>query len=159
MKTKFPVMTTGAVAGALFILGATVGQAAAWDHRDGDSRYGGPGYGSWGDFHWDDHHHGHDRYRGRRNWYGPRWYGPPRYRGPELRLYVPPPVVFYPAYPVPVPPPVVQLSSCQQTVGNGLIERYGPGTLVFSGDAFEGTVTLDRQPFNYRCAGGQVNIW
>ena len=64
-----------------------------------------------------------------------------------------------PAYPVPVPPPVVQLSSCQQTVGNGLIERYGPGSLVFSGGAFEGTVTLDRQPFNYRCAGGQVNIW
>ncbi len=42
MKTKFPVMMAGAVVGALFILGATIGQAAAWDHRDGGSRYGGP---------------------------------------------------------------------------------------------------------------------
>jgi len=156
MKTKFPAMMTGALAGALFILGVTVGQAAAWDYHDGGPRYGGRG-----DFHWDDHYHGRDWHG--RDWYGPRWYGPPRYRGPELRLYVPPPVVYYPSYPVPVPvpvpAPVVQLSSCQQTVGNGLIERYGPGSLVFSGDALEGTVTLDRQPFNYRCADGQVNIW
>ena len=157
MKTKFPAMVAGAAFGALVILGATTGQAAAGDYRDGGHRYGGRG-----DFHWDDRYHGHDRYWGRRDWYGPRWYGPPRYRGPQIRLYVPPPVVYYPPYPVypaPVPPPVVQLSSCQQTVGNGLIERYGPGSLFFSGDASEGTVTLDRQSFNYRCAGGQVNIW
>jgi hypothetical protein len=159
MKTKFPAMMAGAAFGALFILGAAIGSAAARDYRDGGPRYGGRG-----DFHYDGHRHGHDRARHgweRRYWgpSGPRWYGPPRYRGPEIELYVPPPVIYYPAYPAPVPPPVLQLSFCQQTVGNGLIERYGPGSLVFSGGAFEGTVTLDRQPFNYRCAGGQVNIW
>jgi hypothetical protein len=159
MKTKFPAMMAGAAFGALFILGAATGPAAAWDHRDDGPRYGGRG-----NFHYDGHRHGHDR--GGRGWddryrgpYGPRWYGPPRYRGPEIQLYVPPPVIYYPAYPDPVPPPVVRLSSCQETVGNGLIERYGPGSLVFSGGDFEGTVTLDRQPFNYRCASGQVNIW
>jgi hypothetical protein len=159
MKTKFPAMMAGAVFGALFILGAAVGPAAAWDYRDG-----GPRYGDRGNFHHDGH--GHDRGWGGRGWDdryrgppGPHWYGPPRYRGPAIQLYIPPPVIYYPAYPVLVPPPVVQLSSCQQTVGNGLIERYGPGSLVFSGGAYEGTVTLDRQPFNYRCSDGQVNIW
>ena len=95
MKTKFPAMVAGAAFGALVILGATTGQAAAGDYRDGGHRYGGRG-----DFHWDDRYHGHDRYWGRRDWYGPRWYGPPRYRGPQIRLYVPPPVVYYPPYPV-----------------------------------------------------------
>jgi hypothetical protein len=159
MKTKFPAMMAGAAFGALFILGAMVGPAAAWDYRDG-----GPRYGDRGHSHYDGYRH--DRGWGGRGWgdryrgpYGPRWYGPQHFRGPGIQLYVPPPIVYYPAYPAPVPPPVVQLSSCQQTVGNGLIERYGPGSLVFSGGAFEGTVTLDRQPFNYRCADGQVNIW
>lgn len=78
MKTKFPAMVAGAAFGALVILGATTGQAAAGDYRDGGHRYGGRG-----DFHWDDRYHGHDRYWGRRDWYGPRWYGPPRYRGPK----------------------------------------------------------------------------
>jgi hypothetical protein len=169
MKTKFPAMMAGAAVGALFILGAVIGSAAAWDYRDGGSRYG-----DRGDFHRDSHRdreghregHRHDRGWGGRGWGdryreppGPRWYGSPRYRGPEVQFYVPPPVIYYPAYPAPVQPPVVQLSSCQETVGNGLIERYGPGSVVFFGGAFEGMVTLDRQPFNYRCAGGQVNIW
>ena len=131
MKTKFPAMMAGAAFGALFILGAAIGPAAAWDNRDG-----GPRYRDRGHSHYDGHRHGHDR--GGRGWDdryrghpGPRWYGPPRYRGPEVQLYVPPPVIYYPAYPTPVPPPIVQLTSCQQMVGNGLIERYGPGSLVF----------------------------
>jgi hypothetical protein len=157
MKTKFPAVMIGAAFGALFILGAAVGPAAAWDHRDGGPRFGGRG-----DFHFDDRRHDRDWGHRSRGAYGPRWRPPQHYHGPQIRLYAPPPVYYYPAYPPPVPVPsvtVVQLSACQQTVGNGLIERFGPGSLVFSGGAFEGTVTLDQQPFSYRCANGQINIW
>ncbi len=43
MKTKFPAMMAGTAFGALFILGAAIGPAAAWDHRDDGPRYGGRG--------------------------------------------------------------------------------------------------------------------
>jgi len=159
MKTKFPAVMIGAAFGALVIFGAAIEPAAAWDYRDGGPRFGGRG-----GYHYDGYSHDRDwgpRFRGP---YGPHWYAPPHYRGPEIQLYVPPPVYYYPPYPSPPPVPlpsvaVIQLSACQQTVGNGLIERYGPGSLVFSGGAFEGTVTLNQQPFSYRCADGQVNIW
>jgi hypothetical protein len=108
MKTKFPAMMAGAALGALFILGAAVGPAAAWDYHDGGPRFGGGG-----EIHFDGHHHdwggpgwGYP-YRGPYGprWYGPRWYGPPRYHGPSIELYVPPPVIYYPPYPAPLPPP------------------------------------------------------
>src|SRR3954454_18777037 len=162
MKTKFPAVMTGAVLGALVILGAAVGPAAAWDYRDGGPHFDGPYFDGprFGGPHFDGprfdgHHHDWDR-----GW-GDRYRGPygPRYHGPAVTLFVPPPVVYYPAYPIAPPVAVVQLSPCQQTVGNGLIERFGPGSLVFSGGAFEGTVTLDQQPFNYQCSNGQINIW
>jgi hypothetical protein len=147
MKTTFPAVMTGAALGALLILGAAVEPAAAWDYRDGGPHFNGPRFGG--------HHHGWDRGWGDRY----RGHHGPRFHGPGITLYVPPPVVYYPAYPAPPPVMVIQLSACQQTVGNGLIERYGPGSLVFSGGPFEGSVTLDRQPFNYRCSDGQINIW
>ncbi|WP_157619172.1 hypothetical protein [Skermanella stibiiresistens] len=145
-----------ALLAGVLLAGGLSGGALAWDYRDGP-HYGGPRYDgprfhgpryegpAWGGFH------------DRGYWsppVGPRWRpGPPRYRGPDVVLLPGPPILYQPA------PPLVVLSTCQQTVGDGLVERYGPGSIVFSGGPFEGVVTLDQRPFNYRCADGRINVW
>ncbi len=51
-------------------------------------------------------------------------------------------------------------NSCQSQVESAFIQRHGyRGRSEFTGDAFEGTIWWDGEPWRYRCSGGQINIW
>ncbi len=52
------------------------------------------------------------------------------------------------------------LNSCQSEVERAFIQRYGyRGRSEFSGNSIEGTIWWEGEPWQYRCAGGQTNIW
>ncbi|KPF84338.1 hypothetical protein IP70_16590 [alpha proteobacterium AAP38] len=51
-------------------------------------------------------------------------------------------------------------NSCQNEVERAFIQRYGyRGRSEFSGNSIEGTIWWEGEPWQYRCAGGQTNIW
>lgn len=51
-------------------------------------------------------------------------------------------------------------NSCQSEVERAFIQRYGyRGRSEFSGNKVEGTIWWEGEPWQYRCAGGQTNIW
>lgn len=51
-------------------------------------------------------------------------------------------------------------NSCQSEVERAFIQRYGyRGRSEFSGNSIEGTIWWEGEPWQYRCAGGQTNIW
>jgi len=51
-------------------------------------------------------------------------------------------------------------NSCQREVQKAFIQRYGlSGSSRFAGSEYEGTIWWEGQPWNYRCSGGQINIW
>lgn len=51
-------------------------------------------------------------------------------------------------------------NACQSEVERAFIQRYGyRGRSEFSGNKVEGTIWWEGEPWQYRCAGGQTNIW
>lgn len=51
-------------------------------------------------------------------------------------------------------------NSCQREVQKAFIQRYGlSGSSRFTGNEYEGTIWWEGQRWNYRCSGGQINIW
>lgn len=51
-------------------------------------------------------------------------------------------------------------NNCQREVQKAFIQRYGlSGSSRFAGSEYEGTIWWEGQPWNYRCSGGQINIW
>ncbi|MFV3074163.1 beta/gamma crystallin-related protein [Niveispirillum fermenti] len=51
-------------------------------------------------------------------------------------------------------------NACQTQVERAFQQRYGfRARTEFSGSSVEGTIWWDGQPWRYRCAGGQTNIW
>lgn len=51
-------------------------------------------------------------------------------------------------------------NDCQREVQRAFIQRYGlAGSSRFSGNGHEGTIWWEGRPWNYRCGGGQINIW
>lgn len=51
-------------------------------------------------------------------------------------------------------------NACQSQVESAFIQRHGyRGRTEFTGDAYEGTIWWDGEPWRYRCSGGQINIW
>lgn len=51
-------------------------------------------------------------------------------------------------------------NACQTEVERAFIQRYGyRGRSEFSGNSIEGTIWWEGEPWQYRCAGGQTNIW
>lgn len=51
-------------------------------------------------------------------------------------------------------------NGCQTQVERAFIQRYGyRGRTQFAGDGVEGTIWWEGEPWRYRCAGGQTNIW
>jgi len=81
-------------------------------------------------------------------------YDPPGHRGRDSYRHQRPGTTYY--Y---FPAPSITLSPCQQSVGESLRDRFGTGTMSFSGSPHQGIVTLGRRSFNFRCTPGQVNVW
>lgn len=51
-------------------------------------------------------------------------------------------------------------NACQTQVERAFIQRYGyRGRTEFSGGSMEGTIWWEGEAWQYRCAGGQTNIW
>lgn len=50
-------------------------------------------------------------------------------------------------------------NACQQQVEQAFRQRYGRGDSRFAGNESQGTIWWEGRPWNYRCGGGQINIW